>query len=139
MKMRVLYSSNKGKMISFASAVAESQNCGIDIIPPAFSCDKERLVILGLSLKKEPDNAVRLFCRELTKQRTQYVAIFTDAAQDSPALKTLKECLKEAGTTVIEDILYVDGGLPFKFMKKITPEEKEKVINWTKSVMANVE
>lgn len=139
MKMRVLYFSNKGKMSSFAYAIGESQNCGVDVIPPAFSCDKERLVILGLSLKKEPENAVRLFCRELTKQRSQYVAIFTDAAQDSPALKTIKEVLKEAGTTLINDILFVDGGMPLKFIKKITPEEREKAVKWTESIVTKVE
>lgn len=139
MKMRVLYSSTKGKMITFASEIAQAKSCGVDAIPPAFSCDKERLVILGLSLKKEPENVVRLFCRELTKQRAQYVAIFTDAPQNSPALKTLKECLREAGTILIDDILYVDGGMPFKFVKKITEEEKEKAIKWTDAVMAKVE
>jgi len=139
MKMRVLYSSPKGKMATFAAAIAESQSCGVDVIPPAYACDKERLVILGLSLKKEPENALRLFCRELDKTKTQNVAIFTDNALDSGALNSLKENLREAGTTLIGEILVVEGGLPFKFAKKITPEEKEKAVKWAADVVTRVQ
>jgi hypothetical protein len=139
MKMRVLYSSPKGKMATFAAAIAESQNCGVDVIPPAYACDKERLVIIGLSLKKEPENALRLFCRELDKTKTQHVAIFTDNAPDAPALKSIKETLREAGTTLIGEVLTVEGGLPFKFAKKITPEEKAAVIKWTEEVMSKIQ
>ena len=44
-KMRVLYSSDKAKMKTFASALGEAFKCLVDAVPPGFPCEKERLVI----------------------------------------------------------------------------------------------
>ena len=56
LKMRFLYYSGKGKMKAYAEAIktefdlAQNFNA-IDIIPPAYSCENERLVILAVSGK----------------------------------------------------------------------------------------
>ena len=57
MKMRVLYASGKGKIKTIASLITdkyatEKVNC-MDKIPPAYSCDKERLVVLLVSTGKD--------------------------------------------------------------------------------------
>ena len=40
-KMRVLYSSDKAKMKTFASALGEAFKCLVDAVPPGFPCEKE--------------------------------------------------------------------------------------------------
>ena len=50
MKMRVLYYTNKAKLKNIAGIITdnyatEKVNC-MDKIPPAYSCDKERLVVM---------------------------------------------------------------------------------------------
>ena len=48
-KMRVLYWSNKAKIKTLADAIKKEFDLtfnSVDVIPPAFSCDKERMVIL---------------------------------------------------------------------------------------------
>ncbi|MBQ3126405.1 MAG: hypothetical protein IJC15_04975 [Clostridia bacterium] len=139
-KMRVLYSSNKGKMETLARTISDKFELAInavDVIPPAYSCDKERLVIMGLSVGNEPTDQLRLFCRELTKARAQNVAIYTDGKE--AGLKIIKEALQEAGTNVIDDIFTVTGGLPFKFAKKASDEEKAAIIAWAEKIVASIQ
>ena len=59
MKMRVMYSSSKKRMFTYADALARSQNISADKIPPAFPCDRERLVVLVLTLGQKIDDRVR--------------------------------------------------------------------------------
>ena len=86
MKMRVLYYTNKAKLKNIAGIITdnyatEKVNC-MDKIPPAYSCDKERLVVMIVSVSKDPDNALVLFCKELTKQRAANVAFIVDGSAD---------------------------------------------------------
>ena len=80
LKMRFLYYSGKGKMKAIAEAVktefelTQNHNA-IDIIPPAYSCENERLVILAISGKGELDDMLRRFCSELNKKKAQNVAL----------------------------------------------------------------
>ncbi|MBQ2767119.1 MAG: flavodoxin domain-containing protein [Clostridia bacterium] len=139
-KMRVLYYSNKGKMETLARTIADKFELAInavDVIPPAYSCDKERLVIMGISVGDEPADQLRLFCRELTKVRTQNVALYVDG---KPAgIQKIKDALKEAGTNVIEETFTVKGGLPFKFAKSASDEEKAAILAWAERVVAQLQ
>ncbi len=139
-KMRVLYYSNKGKMETMARLIAEKFDLAInavDVIPPAYSCDKERLVIMGISVADEPTDQLRLFCRELTKARTQNVALYVDGK--ASGIQKIKDALKEAGTNIIEDVFEVKGGLPFKFAKKVSDAEKEAILAWAEKVVAQIQ
>ena len=98
LKMRFLYYSSKAKMKNIAEAVkaefdlAQNFNA-IDIIPPAYSCANERLVILAISGKGEPDDMLRRFCYELDKKKAQNVAVLVDGDEKlgNSIVKVLKE------------------------------------------------
>lgn len=136
-KMRVLYSSNKAKMETFANALGEAFNCLVDAVPPGFPCDKEKLVIIGVTLKNELDDKLRLFCRELNEKRAQNVAFFIDGDKDSKTLKMLKESLREAGTNVLDTDYYVKCGglLP---SKKISLDERTQIVRWVQGIIDNL-
>jgi len=137
MKMRVIYSSDKPKMANYATALGEAFNCLVDECPPGFRCDKERLVIMGLSLNNEPNDKLRLFCRELTEKRAHNVLLFIEGEKDSKALKMVKEILKEAGTNVIDNDFYVTCG-GFFASKKISLDERRAIVNWAQGVIASL-
>jgi flavodoxin len=139
MKMRVLFSSNKGKIKTIAQMITDNYatekiNC-MDKIPPAYSCDKERLVVMLVSTSKDPENALTLFCKELTKARTANVAFIVDGSAEGA--KVLIDAVKEAGSNVVGDALYVKGGLPF--LKGLKDDEKKQVTDWIEKVMANLQ
>ena len=46
---------------------------------------------------------------------------------------------KTNDSNVIEDkILYINGGLPFKFIKGVKPEETKAVEEWVKDILASL-
>ncbi len=141
LKMRFLYYSGKSKMKAMAETVkkefdlAQNHNA-IDIIPPAYGCENERLVILAVSGKGEPDDTLRRFCLELNKKNANNVAILVDG--DEKMGQKLLECLSTTGTNVIGDILYVKlGGLPF-LGGKLSDDEKNTLISWVNKVIAEM-
>ena len=133
MKMRALVVSGKGKLKAIGEMLAKNGTYAADIIPPAYSCENERLVILAVSGKGEPDDVLRRFCFELNKKKAQNVALLVDG--DEKMAAKLLEVLRETGTNVIDDIKYVKiSGLPF-FGGKVTDEEKQDLVAWVKSVI----
>ena len=133
-KMRVLrYPENNKKLHTISEMIKAEYDLNVnavDRIPPAYSCDKERLVILATQIKGSlPDN-YRLFVRELTKVRAANVAII--AAGDEVCVEKTKELLREAGTNVIDDVHNVKIGL---FNSKVTDEEKADVLAWVKATL----
>ena len=137
-KMRILYASGKKKIVNIANEIKAKYELAfnsVDVIPPAYSCDKERIVVLAISAKGSISDSVRLFCRELTKARAQNVALMIDG--DEAAANNLKEILSEAGTNVIDEDLYVKGGLPI-IGGSVKPEEKAAIFAWIDRVIANL-
>lgn len=142
LKMRFLYYSSKGKMKNVAEAVkaefglAENFNA-IDIIPPAYSCANERLVILAVTGKGDPDDMLRRFCSELDKKKAQNVALLVDG--DEKMGTKLISVLKETGTNVVGDVKYVKfGGLPF-IGGALKDDEKADILAWAHSIVDNIQ
>jgi hypothetical protein len=136
-KMRVLcYPENNKKLMTIANMIKAEYDLNVnsvDRIPPAYSCDKERLVILATQIKGGlPDN-YRLFVRELTRARAANVAII--AAGDDASVEQTKALLAEAGTNVIQDVHKVKIGL---FNTKVTDEEKADALAWVKKAIESL-
>ena len=133
-KMRVLcYPENNKKLHTIAELIKAEYDLNVnavDRIPPAYSCDKERLVILATQIKGNLPDGYRLFVRELTKVRAANVAII--AAGDDACVEKTKELLREAGTNVIDEVKTVKVGL---FNTKVTEEEKADILAWVKSTV----
>lgn len=136
-KMRVLCSTSKKKLKNIANEIKMQKELAfnaVDVIPPAYPCDKERIVVLAVTASGKISDSLRLFCRELNKTRAQNVALLLDG--DEKAANLIKETLAEAGTNVIDEVCYVKGGIPF--LGSVKPEEKEAVMAWVERVIANL-
>ncbi len=136
--MRVLYWSNKAKIKTIANAIKnefELSLNSVDVIPPAYSCDKERIVILCISINDQPEDQLRLFCHELTKQRAQNVALIIDG--NEKGAKYIKDILSQTGTNLINDVLFVKGGLPF--LSKLGDSEKAEVLSWAHRIVEKLQ
>ena len=142
LKMRFLYYSGKGKMKAIAELIktefdlAQNHNA-IDIIPLAYSCENERLVILAVSGKGEPDDILRRFCFELNKKKAQNVAMLVDG--DAKFANKLLETLKETGTNVMDDVKYIKiSGLPF-IGSKLSDTEKQDLLAWAHKIVDSIQ
>lgn len=137
-KMRFLYYSKKKKFADIGAHIKQKYELpinAVDRIPPAYSCDKERLVVLGISANNSIPDDLRLFCRELTKVRAANVCLIMDGNETAAAL--VLDNLKQAGTTVVGKTLYIKGG-NFLFGGKLTPEETEQIDKWLDENIANL-
>lgn len=139
MRMRVLTQTNKGKLLAIADKVTKliEADKATDVIMPAYPCDGERLIVIVATAKpKMPDSFCR-FMRSLKKSVTANIAFIIDGTPDCAA--QIVEMAKTNNSNVIEDnILYLEGGLPFKFLKKVSDEENAKVEAWVKEIRAKM-
>lgn len=134
MKMRALVDSKKGKLKAIGEMLAKNGTYAADVIPPAYSCDRERLVVIIASLRSSMADSFRRFCQELSKDKAQNVALIVDGTEADA--KMVADWISTAGANVIEDILYFPvKGLFAGFAKTLTPEETSKVNAWYENVI----
>ena len=133
-KMRVLHA-EKGKVAALAPMIHKEFGLdinAIDKLPPAYSCNNERVVILMIATKGEMENKVRLFCRELTKARAQNVALVIDGNEDGA--NKVKAILAEAGTNVKDEVFYVKSSF-LPFLNSVKAEEKAAALAWAHRIV----
>ena len=139
MRNRVLTKTNKGKLLAIADQVTKliEADKATDVIPSAYPCDGERLVVIVASAKPNmPENFCR-FVRSFKKSVTANVAFIIDGKPEDAA--NIVEMAKTGNSNVMEDkILYINGGLPFKFLRSVSAEEMETVRNWVADIRANM-
>ena len=139
MRMRVLTRTSKGKLIAIADELTKliQADKATDTIMPAYPCDGERLIIVVASAKSSmPDDFCR-FMRSIKKSVSANVAFVIDGSPENAA--KLVEMAKTNDSNVIEDnILYVKGGRPFKFMKGVSSDEMASVKAWCENILANL-
>ena len=135
-KMRFLYYSKQKKMKALGELIKQEFQLdninAFDIIPPAYSCDKERLVILGISAKNDLEDTVRRFCSELNPKKASNVAIVIDG--NEAAANKVIDALNIAGTNIVGDVQYLTCGL---FKSKLTDEEKAQFTAWAHDIVDN--
>ena len=129
MKMRALVVSGKGKLKTIGEILAKNGTYAADVIPPAYSCDRERLVVIIASLKSNMPDSFRRFCQELSKDKAQNVAFIVDGNETDA--KMVADWVRSAGANVVDNILYFPvKGLFAGFSKTLTAEENEKINAW---------
>ena len=139
MRMRVLTKTNKGKLLAIADEVTRliEADKATDVIPSAYPCDGERLVVIVATAKPNMPEDFCRFVRSLKKSMTANVAFIIDGTPENAA--KIVEMAKTGNSKVFEDkILYIEGGLPFKFAKKVKPEEMERVHAWVAEIRASL-
>ena len=139
MRMRVLTRTSKGKLLSIANEVTKliSADKATDTIMPAYPCDGERLIVIVATAKSSmPDDFCR-FMRSIKKSVSANVAFIIDGSPENAA--KIVEMAKLNDSNVIEDnILYIKGGLPFKFIKGVSADEMATVKTWVENILKSL-
>lgn len=141
MRMRVLTKTSKGKLLAIANEVTKliEADKATDEIPSAYPCDGERLVVIVATAKANMPESFERFVRSLKKSVTANVAFIIDGTPENAAKIVEMAKTGTPNTNVIEDnILYINGGLPFKFMKKVSAEEMKQVHEWVAAIKATM-
>ena len=136
MRMRVLTQTSKGKLLAIADEVTKliQADKATDIIMPAYPCDGERLIVIVASAKANMPDSFCRFMRSLKKSVTANIAFIIDGTPENAA--KIVEMAKTNNSNVIEDILYINGGLPFKFLKNVSAEDMATVKAWVEKTLS---
>lgn len=137
-KMRVLYESGKKGMAQIATAIKEKYELPVNAvdnqIPPAYSCDRERIVIIAITAKNDVSDAIRRFCGEFKKERAANVALLIDGNQ--AVIDKLSEVISGAGTNLVDTKLINLGGFG-PFGGTASEELKAEILAWVETLVAN--
>ena len=83
-----------------------------------------------------PDDFGR-FMRSIKKSVSANIAFIIDGTPENAA--RIVEMAKTNDSNVMDDnILYIKGGLPFKFMKSVSSEEMATVKAWVEGILSNL-
>ena len=139
MRMRVLTQTNKGKLLAIADEVTKliEADKQTDVIMPAYPCDGERLIVIVATAKSTMPDSFCRFMRSLKRSVTANIAFIIDGTPENAA--KIVEMAKTNNANVIDqNILYINGGLPLKFLRKVSDEEMATVKEWVQSIRANL-
>ena len=139
MRMRVLTQTNKGKLLAIADRITKliEADKATDVIMPAYPCDGERLIVIVATAKANMPDSFCRFMRSLKKSVTANIAFVIDGTPENAA--PIVEMAKMNNSNVMDDrILYLEGGLPFRFLRGVKPEEMAKVEAWVAEIRANL-
>ena len=120
-KMKILHYPENGKMATFAGGLAAEFDVKSDKIPPAYNCDKDRLLIAGISSGKNFSDSLSMFLRGLNNDE---------------AIEAMKKTIETAGATVV-DVKKVKGSF-LPFLKGVKPEEMADLKAWANTVIENL-
>lgn len=135
-KMRVLYFSSKGKMASLAEEICKKYGLKSDVIPPAYPCENEKLVFIGVTVGKEVPDKLRQFAIALNKSRAHNVAFIVDGTRADAT--DIMNYVRSAGAKVCDEVLYLKLGFSLPFMKSSSSEDTKKVLEWAGRVIESV-
>lgn len=139
MRTRVLTQTSCGKLLAIADEITKliEADKATDVIMPAYPCDGERLIVIVASAKASMPDSFQRFMRSLKRSVTANVAFVIDGTPENA--QKIVEMAKTGNSNVIDDnILYLGGGLPFKFLRGVKPEEMETVKNWVAEIRAKM-
>ena len=131
MKMKVLHYPEKGKISTFTNMLATQFEQLADKIPPAYDCNRDRLLIMGISSGKMMDDALSRFLRGLDKNKVSNVAMFTDAPDC--VIEEIKEMFAETGINFLNVKKVKKAPLPF--LTNVKPEEFDDLKLWANNLM----
>ena len=138
MKCKSFHFTKSGVVQPIAAEVGRVFQGVCDKIPPAYPCENEKCVFIGVGMGGKLTGPVEAFCKDLNPKRTQNVAFYVvNSAGDTSGLQNITETLKKNGVGVCEPLgVAIKGGL---FKKPVaTPADIEKVLAWAKNISETI-
>ncbi len=130
-KMRAVYYGDK-KLRTLAEAISEGAEKKADTIPPAYNVEKVRLLFVCIKGKSNFSDTVMRFFTGLDKSRADNVAFIVEGSAGSA--DKIISAVKETGTNVIDNVLYVKGGL----FASASAADIDDAKNWARGIISSI-
>lgn len=138
MKAKSLHFSKTGSAQQIAAELGRVLECVCDKIPPAYPCENEKIVFIGVEMSGRLDKSVEAFCKDLKPVRTKNVAFYViNSKGDTSGLEEISKTLEANGVHVAAEpyAVTVKGGL-FK-KASVTDADVQAAVNWAKDIVEN--
>lgn len=137
MKAKSLHFSKRGTVQPIASEIGRVYQCVCDQIPPAYPCEGEKVVFIGVEMGGKLPAPVDHFCRDLNPTRAKNVAFYLING-NADALNGIKSELENHGVHMVEDVLTLE--IKSSLFKKGTATEADvqKALEWAEKVVAKL-
>ena len=133
MKMQVLYTEKKegkqGNPEIVAEQISRDFKCKGDRIPPAYPCEKERLVVIIYENYGSLDKKLIAFCEDLDKTRAENVALIFLNKDGSSDAGDLKAIFNKHGVA-ISGVLGLEVKKGLFGAAKVTDEQCKKAVKF---------
>lgn len=135
MKAKSLHFSKSGNVQPIASEIGRVMQCVCDQIPPAYPCEGEKVVFIGVEMNGKLPGAVDHFCKDLNPSRAKGVAFYVlNSNGNTDGLSSIIDTMKKNGVETYGEPLgiAVKGGLFKKGMP--TDADTKKVLEWADKI-----
>lgn len=141
MKAQSLYFSKSGNLEKIADVIARDMKCKCDKIPPAYPCDSENIVFLGVeSYSANPDTKLMDFIKTMNAQRARNVAVYAVSSNGTGGAEKVIEALKANKVKVCDNVLKLAAPKAMFGLggPKITEEHVAAAQKWAKEIVASL-
>ncbi len=138
MKAKSLHFSKRGTVQPIASELGRVYQCVCDQIPPAYPCEGEKVVFIGVEMGGKLPAPVDHFCRDLNPTRAKNVAFYLINGNPE-GLNGIKSELENHGVHVVDDVLTLE--IKSSLFKKgsATDADIQKALDWAEKVVAKLQ
>lgn len=136
MKAKSLHFAKSGSAQIIASELGRVHQCVCDQLPPAYPCENERVVFIGVEMTGKVPGPVDRFCRDLTPARVQNLALYVlNSKGDTSGVEELCRIVEANGVhAVAPKGVAVKGSLFKKGMP--TEADVQDILAWSEKVIA---
>ena len=139
-KMRAMFYPETGNAEKIALTIAKDQEIDrdrIDRIPPAYPCEKERLLFIGVELKgSSVPKPVIALCNDLKPDRARNVAFFAIGGGSFDKMNELREIVQKKGVNVAGSTFECPSSGLLK--KTIADADVQKTVAWAAEIVESL-
>ncbi len=137
MKAKSLHFSKRGTVQPIASEIGRVYQCVCDQIPPAYPCEGEKVVFIGVEMGGKLPAPVDYFCRDLNPSRAKNVAFYLiNGSVDG--LNSIKSELENHGVHMVDDVLTLEVKSSLFKKGSVTDDDVKKALAWAEKVVENL-
>ncbi len=137
MKAKSLHFSKRGTVQPIASEIGRVYQCVCDQIPPAYPCEGEKVVFIGVEMGGKLPAPVDHFCRDLNPSRAKNVAFYLiNGSVDG--LNSIKSELENHGVHMVDDVLTLEVKSSLFKKGSVTDDDVKKALAWAEKVVENL-
>lgn len=135
MKAKSLHFSKGGDVQVIASELGREFQCVCDQIPPAYPCENEKVIFIGVHMNGKLPAAVDHFCKDLNPNRAKGVAFYViNNTGNTNGLDSIIATMKKNGVETVGEPLGI--AVKSSLFKKGLPTEDDvkAVLAWAKPI-----